>query len=103
MKAIMGIQDDFAREGRPNQVRQLNRSVEVKIDQWSKRWKLQGVHVRCQHCGGKQKLSDAGKPFLDQHKPGCVFSGDRQIPFGELAEILSGCHLELWDEEIDFF
>jgi hypothetical protein len=98
----VGFHDDFAREGRPKEVRRLNQLVEIKVDNWGKRWTLDGIHVRCRHCGGKQKLSEAGKPFFNHHKANCAFSSNpAQIPFGELADILSGWRFELWDDETD--
>lgn len=96
----MGLQDDFAREGRPDRVKGLNQLVEIALNDWSKRWALDGIHIRCRHCNGKQKLSDSGKPFLEQHKTSCAFSSAaEQIPFGHLAEILDGWRMELWEEE----
>jgi hypothetical protein len=104
MGTKMGFQDDLAREGRPQQVKRMNQSAEIKVKNWSKRWKLNGIYVICRHCGGRQKLSEAGRSFEDRHKDYCVFFKDpSQLPFGELAEILSEWRLELWSDEVDHF
>lgn len=95
----MGLQDDFAREGRPDRVKGVNQFVEIALNDWSKRWALDGVYVRCRHCKGKQKLSDSGKPFLEQHEATCAFStASEQVPFGQQASILDGWRMELWEE-----
>jgi hypothetical protein len=98
----MGFQEDLAREGRSSMAQQLNKATELALSKWTQRWQLHGVHVSCLHCGGRQALSDSGKPFLSQHKRACAFSSEPgQVPFGDLAEILSGWHLELFDEDTD--
>lgn len=100
----MGFQEDLAREGRSSKVQHLNQAAELAMSKWSERWRLHGKLVSCLHCGGSQKLSDSGKPFLEQHKPTCSFAGEPgQVPFGELADILSGWHLELFDEDTEFY
>jgi hypothetical protein len=97
---VMGLQDDFAREGRPDRVKGVNQLIEIALNDWSKRWALDGTHVRCRHCGGKQKLSDSGKPFLEQHESTCSFSVEpEQLPLGQLAGIVDGWRMELWEED----
>jgi hypothetical protein len=97
---VMGLQDDFAREGRPERVKGLNQLVEAALNAWSQRWALDGIHIRCRVCNGRQKLSDSGKPFLEQHESTCPFSGaPEQLPFGQLAGILDGWRMELWEED----
>lgn len=98
----MGLQDDFSREGRPDRVKVSNRIVETALNEWAQRWELDGIHVRCRICDGKQELSDSGQPFLKQHQSSCAFSnGSEQLPFGQLAGILDGWRMELWEEDND--
>ncbi|MBT9573727.1 MAG: hypothetical protein IV106_21985 [Pseudomonas umsongensis] len=96
----MGIKDDFAREGRPEQVRRLNQLVESELAEWAKRWKLDGACVICQRCGGKQNISDSGVPFQNHQNNSCAsIPTPYQLPLGDLAKILSGWHLDLWFDE----
>ena len=98
----MGIQDDFAREGRAREVMHLNQSVESALANWSLNWSLDRVSVVCRHCGGTQKISDSGEPFHDRHEKICTYlSKSTQHPIGDLANILSGWHLVLWDDEAE--
>jgi len=93
----MGFQDDWGRDGRPEEVKRINQSVETELAEWAKRWKLDGVCVICRHCGGRQKLSDSGIPFENHYKNSCVsIPAFQQYPFGDLGRILSGWHVTLW-------
>jgi hypothetical protein len=98
----MTLQDDFAREGRSLQVKHLNKSVEIELNIWGKRWELNGINVSCRHCGGSQKISDSGTSFQKYHSNYCVFFDSAyQQPIGELAAILSDWRFELWQDEFD--
>lgn len=95
----MTFQNDFARDGRHNFVRQENQLVEARFLEWSERWVLDGATVMCRDCSGRQRLSESGKTFENEHHLYCKISMlPFQSPFGHLAEILSGWHLEIWDE-----
>jgi len=95
--------EDFDREGRPREVRRLNQVVEAKVQRWGEQWQLLGTFVACRACGGQQPISETGQVFQRNHRDSCVFSGNHsQIPLGELADILSAWHLELWDDEKGF-
>jgi hypothetical protein len=96
----MTFQKDMARDGRHSSVRQANLLVEARFLEWNRRWALDGITVRCRECGGKQRLAESGKTFKDKHYPKCQLSFlPFQSPFGQLAEIFSEWHMEIWDEE----
>lgn len=96
----MNRRDDFNREGRAREVRRLNQSVETELQRWGERWQILGSNVTCRACGGKQLISESGEEFHRNHRDTCIFSGTHsQIPLGELADILSAWHFELWDDE----
>lgn len=96
----MNCRDDFNREGRAREVRRLNQIVEAKLLRWAERWQIEGGTIKCRACGGQQSIPESGKVFQDNHRDTCLFSGSHsQIPLGELAEILSLWHFELWDDE----
>lgn len=100
----MGSQDDWGREGRPEEVKRINQWVETELAEWAKRWKLDGVCIICRHCGGRQRLSDSGTPFENHSKISCASIPDPQpYPFADLGKILSGWHLALCFEEADHF
>jgi hypothetical protein len=96
----MKCRDDFNREGRPREVRRLNQLLETKVQSWGERWQLEGSYVRCRACGGQQPISETGNVFHRNHANTCIFyASPSQTPLGELADILSGWHFELWEEE----
>lgn len=96
----MRFPDDFTREGRSRRVKSLNHSVEIKMVHWLERWLLEENMVICRQCGGWQNIRESGAPFLGLHKAGCAFSDHvSQVPLGELAEILTGWHFILIDDE----
>jgi hypothetical protein len=96
----MTFQDDLARDGRHETVKRANQQVEARFLEWSQRWLLDGASVKCRGCGEKQRISESGKTFEDQHDLNCQFSKlPSQSPFGQLAEIFSEWHMEIWDED----
>lgn len=96
----MTFRDDLARDGRHFAVKCANKQVEVSLVDWNQRWVLDGVSVSCIECGGAQLLSESGTTFEGRHAADCDLSKlPFQMPFGQLAEILSGWCIEIWDED----
>ena len=58
----------------------------LPLEAWNKRWKLDGVLVRCRLCASAQDLTDAG---AFSHALGCkAQSLKAQYPSRDLASIL---------------